>query len=269
MENEIRNIQCECLKILDIIHNICKDNNIQYSLCGGSVVGAHLYNSCLPWDDDIDLMMTRQNYDKFLKIAQHSLPDGYSLQNFRYSNDFTTPFTKIVNNNTTIVQQDNTVSGIFVDITVYDKVPNNIVFKYETFLWKLSQIVMIGKIPNNNLKNISRNILLSTFFRNKKNYLKFFEKQIKILSPSSKYSYAELFGAFCNTTQYSANIFENYTEILFENKKYMIVQDYVSYLKTRYNRDDFIEPKEKQIAPHYKFVDFNLPYKEYIPKNNN
>ena len=60
------------------------------------------------------------------------------------------------------------------------------------------------------------------------------------------------------------DIFENYAEIDFEGKKYMIVRDYVKYLETRYDRTDFREPKEKQVAPHYKYVDLSMPYKKYI-----
>ena len=66
MNSTIRQIQLKCLEILDVVDRICKDNHIQYSLCGGSVVGAHLYKACLPWDDDIDLMMTRDNYSRLL-----------------------------------------------------------------------------------------------------------------------------------------------------------------------------------------------------------
>ena len=57
MKEDIRNIQIKCIEILNIVDQICHKHNIQYSLCGGSVVGAHLYQGCLPWDDDVDLMM--------------------------------------------------------------------------------------------------------------------------------------------------------------------------------------------------------------------
>ena len=73
-----------------------------------------------------------------------------------------------------------------------------------------------------------------------------------------------MFGAFCNTLPYEPEIFENYTEIQFEGKQYMIVKDYIKYLQTRYNRTDFREPKEKQLSPHYRYVSFRIPYKEYI-----
>ena len=70
MEPELRQLQLKCLEILDIIIGICDKYQVKYSLCGGSVVGAHLYKGFLPWDDDIDIMMTRDNYNKFLEVAQ-------------------------------------------------------------------------------------------------------------------------------------------------------------------------------------------------------
>ena len=265
MNQEIRKIQLKCLEILEIVDKICREENIQYSLCGGSVVGAHLYKKCLPWDDDVDLMMTRKNYNRFIQILQNKLPNGFSAHNYQLTNDFQTLFTKVMNDNTTVVQQDGTVSGVFLDITVYDKIPRDYRFKWDILLWKISQVVTIGKIEGKNIKTRLRNLVLSTILKDKIKYLKFFQQQVEKLGDRSKvYSYAELFGAFCNTKTYEPEIFENYAEIDFEGKKYMIVRDYVKYLETRYDRTDFREPKEKQVAPHYKYVDLSMPYKKYI-----
>lgn len=246
-----------------MVDGICRRHGIKYSLCGGSVVGAHLYGGCLPWDDDVDLMMTRENYDRFITLAQTELPPGISIHNFRLTEDFTTPFTKIMNDGTTIVQQDGTISGVFLDITVYDRIPDNFLSKIDDFLWKISQIVMIGKVHTEGFKSKIRNLVLGTVLSNRRLYLKFFERVAVLLGRSPKYRYSELFGAFANTTRYNPHIFENYADISFEGKSCMIVRDYVDYLTTRYNRTDFREPKEKQVAPHYKYVNFRLPYKEY------
>lgn len=77
MKEDIRNIQIKCIEILDIVDEICRKYHIEYSLCGGSVVGAHLYQGCLPWDDDVDLMMTRENYNKFLSVIKQELPKDF------------------------------------------------------------------------------------------------------------------------------------------------------------------------------------------------
>ena len=264
MDSEIRQIQLKCLDLLKIVDDICRRNDIQYSLCGGSVVGAHLYAGCLPWDDDIDLMMTRVNYDKFISIAQGELPKGISIHNFNLTDDFTTPFTKVMNDNTTIVQQDGVVSGVFLDVTVYDRIPQNKLSKIDDLLWKVSQIVMIGKVEVLGMKDKIRNVMLGTILSNKRTFLILFQKIVKLLGKSRAYTYSELFGAFANTVRYQPYIFENYIDINFEGGRFMIVRDYIDYLKTRYNRTNFREPKEKQIAPHYKYVNFDLSYLEYL-----
>lgn len=263
-KDEIRSIQLRCIEILDEVDRICRKYDIQYSLCGGSVVGAHLYGGCLPWDDDIDLMMTRENYNHFLEVVQKEMPLGYSVHNYQLSEEYWSPFTKIVNDKTTIVQQDGTVSGVFLDITVYDKIPENLKQKEDILLWKISQVITIGKLQGYSLKVLLRNVALSLFFRNERKYLKWFQKRVEKNGQCENYHYSELFGAFCNTKPFDKEIFENYSEIQFENKKYMIVRDYVRYLETRYDRTDFREPKEKQIAPHYQYVNFELPYKKFL-----
>ena len=267
MKEDIRNIQIKCIEILNIVDQICHKHNIQYSLCGGSVVGAHLYQGCLPWDDDVDLMMTRENYNKFLSVIKQELPKGFSVHNYQLSDTYWSLFTKIVNDNTTIVQNDGAVSGVFLDITVYDKIPDNYKRKEDIFLWKMSQLVSIGKIKGKSLKAIVRNMVLTLFFRDKSKYYKFFQKRVEKNGMCKKYHYSELFGAFCNTKPYDAEIFENYTQIMFEGKKYMIVKDYIRYLQTRYDRIDFREPKEKQVAPHYQYVNFEMPYKKYLQQH--
>lgn len=263
MGNEVRKIQLKCLEILRVVDQICRKNNIRYSLCGGSVVGAYLYGGCLPWDDDIDLMMTRENYDKFIECAKLELPEPYIMQNYLVSNEFTTPFTKIINGKTTIVQQDGTISGVFLDITVYDKIPykkqRKIVLK-----WKLLQIKLIGKRKVKRFKDIVENSIVFFSQKNKRKNLSKFQRQVENWGKNQKhYFYAELFGAYCNTKLYNPHIFENYAEILFEGEKYMIVRDYVEYLENRYERTNFEISEEEKIAPHYQFVDFDIPYKEF------
>lgn len=263
MDQEVRRIQERCLVLLKIVDELCRKHGIEYSLCGGSVVGAHLYGGCLPWDDDIDLMMTRDNYNRFTDIACTELPEGYSIHNYQCCEDFTTPFTKVMDDGTTIVQEDGTVSGVFLDITVYDRIPNNSLSKIDDFLWRLSQIVMIGKVRHFGLKGVLRNAVLN-ILPGRRRYLKMFQKAAEVLGRCKKYSYSELFGAYANTIRFSPDIFEHYTEIDFEGGRYMIVRDYVCYLQVRYNRTDFREPVEKQVSPHYKYVNFSLPYKEYL-----
>ena len=275
MGPEIRQIQLKCLEIFDIVLSICKKHNIVYSLCGGSVVGAHLYQGFLPWDDDIDIMMTRENYNRFLEVAEDSLPEGYSIINYQNSDYSTTlkiSFTKIIDDNTTLVQENGDIMGVFLDVDVYDKVPEGILKHIDLFLCKRLLTINTGKKSGNSINNRIRNLFLDTILSNRRKYLLFFQKVVELLGRNAKnYTYRELFGAYhgYNMIPYDSNIFENYTTIEFEGRQVMIVRDYILYLQTRYNRTDFREPKEKQISSHYKFIDFSLPYKEYLLRLQN
>lgn len=264
MDSLVRQVQLKCLEILDIVDQICKEHHISYSLCGGSVVGAHLYKGCLPWDDDIDLMMTRENYNRFIELAPKLLPNGYSIFNYQTGNYVEKGITKIVNEKTTYVENNGLVFGIFLDITVYDKVPTNFLRHIDMFLVRRSLTVMRGIIKGGGIKNKIRSFLLETVLSDKRRYFMFFQKVAEYLGRTKSYTYSELFGAWAQTISYKPSIFENYTQIEFEGKEYMIVRDYIEYLQVRYNRTDFREPKEKQVTPHISYVDLNMPYKEYL-----
>lgn len=270
MGSEIRQLQLKCLEIFDIVDKICRENDIKYSLCGGSVVGAHLYKGFLPWDDDIDIMMTREYYNKFLDVVEKNLPEGYSVINYRNSDYSTTLkicFTKIVNEKTTLIQSNGDIIGIFLDVDVYDKVPEGFLKYIDLFLCERILTIDKGMIPGKSLKNKLRNLVLDTILSNRRKYLLFFQKTVELISKlSSRYTYRELFGAYhyYNMLPYEASIFEHYTTIELEGRTSMIVRDFISYLQTRYNRTDFHEPKEKQRPCHLGGIDFNIPYKENI-----
>ena len=262
-DEELRKLQLCCLDILKVVHKICVDNGIQYSLCGGSVVGAHLYKGIVPWDDDIDLMMTRDNYEKFIVACKKGLPSNYIIQNYKTDNEYYTLFSKVIDTNTTLIQEyqnnEPVISGVFLDITVYDKVPNN------KFLWKIDLLFMklcMWIFFSNEAERGLRKLIYKTFGNRQKWIFLLSEKVFKINSKCKDYSYCELFGAFCNSKKYKKELFESYTMIYFEDSQYMILRDYVSYLENRYERTDFYEPEDKQVPTHYIKVDFENPYLE-------
>ena len=173
----------------------------------------------------------------------------------------------IIDDNTTLVQENGDVMGVFIDIDVYDKVPEGFLKHIDLFFCKRLLTIKSGKKEDISFKNRIRNLCLDTILSNRRKYLMLFQRVTEILGKHAKrYTYRELFGAYygINMIPYSPSIFENYSFIEFEGRTAMIVRDYIKYLETRYSRTDFREPKEKQITPHYKYINFNLPYRKYL-----
>lgn len=267
----LRRVQLHCITILDEIDKICRENDIKYSLTGGSVIGAHLYNGIIPWDDDIDIMMTRDNYNRFLALCDSKLPKRYQLKNFENGRDRTVLFSKVSDEDTTIVELKSggkkVVSGIFVDITVMDKVPTKGIRRKICFLFaKMLQCCRERNYEKvNNIINLVRNVsifLLKPFskaiYKFAKNYItKNFE---------GNYGYAELFAGF--TIEFDKKLFDSYIDVEFEGKTYMIVEDYMQYLETRYGKREFYKEQKKGDLPHHLiYVDCDHAYSEYSLTN--
>lgn len=265
---ELRALQLKCLEILQVVDKICRDNQIEYSLCGGSVVGAHLYGGFVPWDDDIDLMMTRKNYEAFRKACKKQLPSKYELWNYKTKwnykgiKQYRQLFSKVVDTTTTLVEQNGAVSGVFLDITVYDKVPlQPMRQKIDFWISKYSLLMIYYDFSNSDslLKK------LGSLIGNHCSLLYLCaEGVIRLLSHTKKYGYCELFSGYCPTKLYRNDIYESYADIAFEGGSYRIVKNYVDYLVTRYDRTDFYEPEDKQVPSHYQYVNFDLPYRDYL-----
>lgn len=109
------------LEILCEIHRICIENNIRYWLYAGTLLGSIRHKGFIPWDDDCDIAMMRDDYEKFLRIAQQYLPDDMHLQTRDIEPEYHLPFAKIRKDNTILIEtgengKEKYHHGIFVDI---------------------------------------------------------------------------------------------------------------------------------------------------------
>lgn len=124
---ELRKLQLVELEILKEIDRVCSKYNIKYWLTGGTLIGAIRHNGFIPWDDDIDIAMFRNDYEKFIKIAPYELSDQFYMQNWETELNFVYPYTKIRKNNTILLETGSERAsihhGVFVDIFAYDKFP--------------------------------------------------------------------------------------------------------------------------------------------------
>lgn len=118
----LREAQILMKSILRDIDNICRENDISYWIESGTMLGAKRHNGFIPWDDDIDIGMMREDYEKFLEIAPRYLPDDLFLQNAQLDSGVENSWSKIRHKYSKLIEEDNAKyqEGLFVDIFPYD-----------------------------------------------------------------------------------------------------------------------------------------------------
>lgn len=95
----------------------CEKLGLNYFLVCGSALGAARHGGCIPWDDDFDVGMYREDYNKFMELAPALLPEGIFLQNYKSDPKFPYVFAKLRNSNTTFIQ--NVLSGLDINHGIY------------------------------------------------------------------------------------------------------------------------------------------------------
>ncbi len=108
------------------IDRICRKHHIRYFLAGGTLLGAVRHHGFIPWDDDADVMMLREDYDHFLEVVQQELPDNIFLQLPETEKGNYNPFTKLRINNTMFATEFTgrfmeMHNGIFFDVLSHDR----------------------------------------------------------------------------------------------------------------------------------------------------
>jgi lipopolysaccharide cholinephosphotransferase len=155
--SSLRKIQLIQLRMLKTIDYICRENNITYWLDGGTLLGAVRHGGFIPWDDDIDIVMPRPDYIKFIDIAKESLPKDMAIHTYSSSKnkDYYVPC-KIIDQFSEILETTDNFTdigrGIFVDIIPLDYFNSKyLIMDFDLFLKKIQR--SLTKISNNTSKN--------------------------------------------------------------------------------------------------------------------
>ena len=131
--DKLRKVQLLELKIAKEVKRVCEKNNIKYFLMWGSLLGAVRHEGFIPWDDDMDFGMLRDDYEKFIEVCKKDLDPRFFLQTWDSDPDFPMHYAKIRLRGTsymeTFSEKSTMNNGIFIDIMPVDNVPDKTVFK--------------------------------------------------------------------------------------------------------------------------------------------
>ena len=142
------------MKMITFLEEICKKYNIQYFLDSGSLLGAIRHQGFIPWDDDLDIILFREDYDKLVTLLQNTYP--YKVIDHHYTEGYIMPFAKLVDSTTKLVNNkiiETNELGLFIDLFPIDNIPDNWIKKklYFNEIWylrKLAWLPSVKKIEN-------------------------------------------------------------------------------------------------------------------------
>ena len=259
--NDLRKVQMSQLDIVLEIDRICRNNNIKYVLIGGSLLGAIRHKGFIPWDDDLDIGMLRNDYNKFLNLCyKDELNSNYSIQNWENEKNYGLGFSKIRINKTHYVEKTSQKlkinDGIFVDIFPYDnyfddkkkqkKMLNSIAF------WDRIYIYKKGFIPLNNTlfkRLLAKAVRFVSFFMSDK----FIRNKLNEITDSGEINSKYLINCYGCYKYTDVLLRESFDEIIyyeFEGYKLPIPKCYDENLKTIYGDYMTPPPMDKRYNRH-------------------
>lgn len=260
-ELSIREIQLQSLDIMKDIHEFCIENDIKYTLAYGSMLGAIRHKGFIPWDDDIDVMMPRKDWEKFSR-------DFVSKRGYRilsaYDKDNYMIYTRVYDNKNTIVTYPAPTSkyenlGVWVDVLPIDGLPSDITkvpFKRLCSLLRNTvslRISMLQKVPL--FKRIKRAIKSSLYrLPNIHGSIILFHKIARRYDFGTTEKCSNL---CCRDALDSGKMEVLYTSdfltcvlMPFEDTSFYVASGYDRILKMTYGDYKQLPPPEKQIVRH-------------------
>ena len=270
-------LQNKILELVLYFDKFCNDNNIKYFLMGGSALGAMRHKGFIPWDDDFDVFLDFDNYQKLLsKIDLIDKNRFYFQKECSYENPFY--FSKLRMNGTTFIEDNvikniNMHQGIFIDIMclypVSDKESEQKRQYYAAALLKSKALIKSGYKTDNKKKKF---LLLSKIVVNRFTEPIIHEYVKKYVKKGSN-SYGHFFGrAKVKKAVYPKHCFNTQRYVDFENVKLPVPNGVEEYLTIRYG-DKYMEmpdQKTKDLYPsHTLFWDVNKDYRDYFKERKN
>lgn len=246
------------LEVLEAIHQYCSKHKLSYALCGGALIGAIRHGGFIPWDDDIDIIMPRNDYEVLMKDF-NSENDRYILHCLRNDKEYNLPFAKIEDTHTILVEKSNSGKemGISVDIFPADLMgldidsSRKIVSKL-----KIIKTLYKGKLVRPNKRNSIVKIIgmysvkLFCFPISLRRLAEIIEKKCLHAGIED----AKYMGCLCwgygEKEIMPCELFDEYTTICFEGKSFMTFNMYDYYLKKIYGDYMQLPPIEKRCSPH-------------------
>jgi len=267
----LEQLQQAAFGILCEFDAFCTQYNLTYYLCAGTLLGAVRHGGFIPWDDDIDVSMPREDYDRLTTLVE-KLPKHLALQHHNNTDYYPLNFAKLTNISTTVIerggQHNYNIRGVYIDIFPIDGAGKT--YKKAVFRRKKASIYR-------HLIPIAANILDD---KNRPFYKKLLIRLIKRLNAKKLQN---RFDTFLRRRPYKSSNFvavyvgayglkeimprANYaipSRITFCGKQFYAPAQTEAYLSARFGDYMRLPPMQERISEHkFVFINLDLPFSQY------
>ncbi|MBQ9577623.1 MAG: LicD family protein [Muribaculaceae bacterium] len=265
------------LDLLNEFDRVCKKYNLKYILEFGTMLGAVRHKGFIPWDDDLDVSMLREDYDKLMKIGPKEFKEPYFLQSQITEKDYDDCVTKLRRSDTCCLldyafDAEGHIlhynQGIFIDIFVMDNVPNSDkgtkeeLLKISSHAYYKMRVLTRPPIYNGNLSLFTKG--LASYIYNKIRYNSTRNIYLRLERQAKGRSWSGIVGPTTSITSHCRplNFYDKYIEMPFENMKCPVPSEYDKILRLTYG--DYMTPVRGTSGHSIVYFDANRSYKEVL-----
>lgn len=247
------------LEILREVDSFCKENNIHYYLMYGSLIGAVRHKGIIPWDDDIDICMTRNNYDRFLSVFPSDKSNGIYVREQTVESKFPFYYAKVCMSNTHAFEPiDNGQFdvGISIDLFPLDPIPSDkkkrkkILRRVRFYRFKLIPHVIDYTVNRPWYKKVCLSVMNRLFKKEAFYYIQRIRKIMSSLDDNDTELITEIMTPYGESAIFPKSWFNESINLTFEELSISVPKKYDNILSQLYGDYMVPPPVEKQISHH-------------------
>ncbi len=274
-DDEIKALQNKSYEILCYFDSFCRKHNMKYSLAGGTLIGAIRHHGFIPWDDDVDVFMMRDDYEKLPELwNKYADTEKYSYCRTNEKENYHNTGSSIRDNNTTFINyhsvNDDINHGLQIDILPIDYRPNNFFHRIGQIFWAmLYSLFNAQRLPDRQGKilRFSSYILLNMISSSRMRFKIWNYAQSKMSSYNKKNcdEVVELTSGLKSMLRtLPKEWFSSTVEKKFEKQMLPVINGYDSYLRKVWGDYMQLPPEKDRVAKHNTvFIDLDNSYKKY------
>lgn len=250
------------MDVLTAIDKFCVENGITYSLAGGTLLGAIRHKGYIPWDDDIDIYLYRDDYNKLISTFPEVYEGHYKIASLERDKDWVRPYANAYDDRTIFVEDSTEKKQIGVKIDVYpiDCVPDDEDEwrKYDKPRRRMQFVKAIRSLKCERNRGFGKNLIIilvkvCTFFISQRRFAEYLDRLAqKYNKDNTNYVFSNAQGLYVKK-RFLKNVFDEVIELPFEDRMFKGFADADSYLRNSYGDYMQLPPEEKRVS-HHDFV---------------